>query len=196
MLNDVPGRRQRGLSLVELLMFIVIVSIALVGILQVFQFTAARSADPVRQKQALMIAEALLEEVQSAAFTFCDATSPDPGIVENTAQCQIPEAFGQTGPEPGGTRPFDNINDYVAVAGQSAPAFDNAAGVLVNANGNPMAVNGYTARLTITPAQLNNIGAPGNSADADVLRITVAVSYDGETLVLDGYRTRFAPLFQ
>ncbi len=43
------------------------------------------------------------------------------------------------------------------------------------------------------PAELNGIGAAGASADTDVLRITVEVSYDGQVLALDGYRTRYAP---
>jgi len=35
--------------------------------------------------------------------------------------------------------------------------------------------------------------AGGASADTEVLRISVRVDYDGQSLVLDGYRTRYAP---
>jgi MSHA pilin protein MshD len=90
-------------------------------------------------------------------------------------------------------RPFDNINDYVNAPRVFVAAFDNAGGVLADANGNALGVSGYTARLMITPSALNGIGDDGNAADTNVLRITVQVSYGNETVTLDGYRTRYAP---
>src|SRR5574340_819211 len=60
---------QRGVSLVELVMFIVIVSVAVAGILQVMNITNRGSADPLIHKQALAIAESLLEEVELMPFT-------------------------------------------------------------------------------------------------------------------------------
>jgi MSHA pilin protein MshD len=195
------ARRQRGLTLIELLMFIVIIGVALVAILQVLKFTTARSADPVRRKQALMIAESLLEEVELARFTYCDPSADNADSAASRAECTVGEEFGQVLPEPSGPRPYDNINDYVAAANQPSYAFNNAAGQLANANGNAMNLEGYTARLTITPATLGTgtgaIAAAGTSADVDVLRITVEVIYDGnERLVLDGYRTRYAPKYE
>lgn len=61
--------RQRGISLVELVMFIVIVSIAVIGTLLVMNLTTAHSADPLIRKQALAIAESLLEEIELQDFT-------------------------------------------------------------------------------------------------------------------------------
>jgi MSHA pilin protein MshD len=196
-----PARRQRGLTLIELLMFIVIIGVALVAILQVLNFTTRKSADPLRRKQALMIAESLLEEVQLARFTWCDPSSDNADAATSRAECNVGEEFGQKLPEPAGPRPFDNINDYVAAAGEPAAAFDNADGQLANANGNAMNIAGYSARLTIAPATLGTGGgaivAAGTSADVDVLRITVEVTYDGDQkLVLDGYRTRYAPKYE
>ena len=54
---------QRGVTLVELLVSIVIVSIAAGGILGVLSMTTAASADPMIRHQAAAIAEAYLEEV-------------------------------------------------------------------------------------------------------------------------------------
>ncbi|MFA6986493.1 MAG: prepilin-type N-terminal cleavage/methylation domain-containing protein, partial [Arenimonas sp.] len=54
-------RRQAGLSLIELVMFIVIVGVAVAGVLSVLTVTAQHSADPMIQKQAQAIAEAMLE---------------------------------------------------------------------------------------------------------------------------------------
>jgi MSHA pilin protein MshD len=199
MFSDTAARRQHGLTLIEMLMFIVIVGIALAGIVQLLQFTTRHSADPVRRKQALMIAEGLLEEVELSGFTYCDPRSPNADVATKALECEIPEAFGQAGAEVAGPRPYDNINDYVAAANTPSAAFD-VGGVLSDANGNPLRVNGYTARLTITPEPLGpaggQVGAVGTSADTDVLRIRVEVSYDEETLVLDGYRSRYAPVIQ
>jgi MSHA pilin protein MshD len=187
--------RQRGVTLIELILFIVIVSVAVVGVLGVLSLTTRHSADPLRRKQALMIAQGLLEEVELAKFTYCDPGAPDPEAAKNSGECgAVPEAFG---PEPGNTRPFDNINDYVLEAGKPAAAFDGG-GVLSDANGNPIDVQGYSASLTITPAQLGPstalAGAGGMSADTDVLHISVVVTYDGnQSVTLDGYRARYAP---
>lgn len=187
--------RQRGVTLVELIMFIVIVAVALAGIIGVMRLTTANSADPLRRKQALMIAEGLLEEVRAAAFTICDPASDNADTALAAADCDTPEAWGQVAPEPVNPRPFDNVNDYVPRANAETAAFD-AGGVLVNAAGAPFGVQGYTARVNIAPAQLFGVGfVPGGNAgaDANVLRIRVTVGFDaGQSVVLDGYRMRYA----
>jgi MSHA pilin protein MshD len=72
-MSTTSRKRGRGLSLVELIMFIVIVSAAVAGIIGVISITTQSSADPMIRKQALAIAEAFLEEVQLQPFTVCDA---------------------------------------------------------------------------------------------------------------------------
>jgi len=201
MYSERPPLRQRGVTLIELILFILVVGIALAGVVAVMNVTNRASVDPVRRKQALIIAEGLLEEVELAKFSYCDPADPDAGddtVATSTAKCtMVPEKWGQLSPEPTGAndgRPFDNVNDYVPGPGIPTAAFDNAAGVLVDANGQALGVTGYTARLAITPASLNGIGNDADTAaDTDVLRITVSVTYDGQTVTLDGYRTRYAP---
>jgi len=55
--------RQRGLSLIELVVFIVVVAIGLTGIMSVLILTSEKSSDPMVRKQAIAVAEAMLEEV-------------------------------------------------------------------------------------------------------------------------------------
>ena len=81
----------RGFSLIELIFFIVIVSVALAGILQVMQVTTQASADPVVRKQALALAESVLQEVLQKAYT-----DPDPLV-----------STGETTRET-----FDDVDDY------------------------------------------------------------------------------------
>lgn len=54
-------------------MFIVIVGAAVAGIIGMIAMATQSSADPLIRKQALSIAEAMLEEVRLQPFTICDA---------------------------------------------------------------------------------------------------------------------------
>lgn len=67
--------RQRGFTMVELIFFIVVVAVALVGILAVMNSTVKSSADPMVRKQALALAESTLEEVLQKAYTDPDGTN-------------------------------------------------------------------------------------------------------------------------
>lgn len=56
--------RQRGISLIELVIFIVIISAAMAGVLLVMNQVTRSSADPLIRKQALAVAESMLEEIR------------------------------------------------------------------------------------------------------------------------------------
>ena len=77
--NGFRGRRARGLTLVELIVFIVVVSVGLAGILVVINLTVKSSADPIQRKQAISLAESILEEVLTK-----DATATLPEVNFNT----------------------------------------------------------------------------------------------------------------
>lgn len=185
--------RERGVTFIELIVFIVIVGVALTAVLGVLSMTTRNSADPLLRKQALMIAEGLLEEVELARFTYCQPEADNAETATSAADCAggMRENWGAEG---AGTRPHDNINDYVAAANQATAAF-NINGQLADANGSTMPVSGYTAKVTVTPQALGGIGAAGTSADTEVLRIRVEVSFGNDKVVLDGFRTRYAPTF-
>jgi MSHA pilin protein MshD len=205
-------RRQRGVTMIELVLFLVIVGVALAGIVAVMNFTTQRSADPVRRKQALMLAEALLEEVELAKFSYCDIADPRagddsrPNPVQSTAACSSGATQEKWGPEADNTRPYDNVNDYVSAPNTALQSF-SAGGTLNDANGNPLPVSGFTVTLKIRPDAIgdragtaaNTVGSLANAttttvaADTELLRITVTVDYDGQSLSLDGYRARYAP---
>lgn len=57
------ANREAGLSLLELVVFIVVVGTGLAGVLSVLNLTASKSSDPFYVKQSLAAAEAVLEEV-------------------------------------------------------------------------------------------------------------------------------------
>jgi Tfp pilus assembly protein PilV len=110
--------RQHGLTLIELIVFIVIVSVALAGVLSVLNLTARSSADPMIRKQMLAIAEGLMDEVAAQPFTWCDPDDPAAATAINAAACATQEVTAPGAPEAGETRGgrcyafFDNVNDY------------------------------------------------------------------------------------
>lgn len=61
-------RAPGGFSLIEVIVLVVVVSAALVGVLIIFQTSTRASADPQVQKQALAVAEALLDEILLASY--------------------------------------------------------------------------------------------------------------------------------
>lgn len=183
-ISELPGgvqTRQRGVTLVELIVAIVIISVGIAGILSTFNIAVSGSASPLIAKQSLAIAEALMEEVQLAPFTFCDPDDPLAATATPATVCAIPEAMG---PEAGDARPFDNVNDY---NGFALPAITDVAGNFV---GPVDYLAGYTAAIAVTAVALNGIAV----ASGDALRITVSVTAPtAEVFTLDGYRTRYAP---
>lgn len=66
-------RNHSGVTLIELIVAMVVVSIALAGVLMVINFTTLHSADPVLRHQAIAIAEAYMEEITLKNFTDPDA---------------------------------------------------------------------------------------------------------------------------
>ncbi len=183
--------KSRGVTLIELIITIVVVGIAAAAILTVQTRAISMSADPQSRKQALALAEGLLEEISLAKMTFCDPNDPVADSAASPAACALPEAAGQ---EAGGVgRPFDNVSDYVNAFNTPLVYATDAAGV-----GYP---TGYTVSVTISPdANLGPAGllitpADGTPANLNVLKISISVTYRGgaESVVLDGYRTRYAP---
>lgn len=175
---------QRGFTLVELIVFVVVVSAALAGVLTVLNQSAASSADPQLRRQALAIAESLLEEVQLMPFTFCDPDDLVADSATSVAGCTVAESIG---PESGETRTgatqFDNVNDYHGYTMASPPGISDINGAAVPG------LERYAASVSVQSAALGGIPATG-----DALRITVTVNGPGSTQVrLEGWRTRYAP---
>jgi len=205
-------KRQRGVTLVELVIFMVIVGVAAAGIMGVMNLGARNSADPVRRKQALMIAEAFMEEVQMAHFTYCDASDPKVSTANSPSDCTTPVTIGI----PSGSRPYANVANYAAQEGVASHTFA-VNGVDVDISGRPLgqdaslntmgnSLAGYTTTVTLhTLAGSDALGPSGNAISSDttpanlnVLRITVTTAYgsgSSEKVILDGYRTRYAPTY-
>lgn len=203
-------RRMAGLTLVELIVFIVIVSVGLVGVLTVLNFTVFRSADPMVRKQMLSIAEALLEEVEMQPFTYCDQS--DAGWATATAAttaggCAVLEALGPENSQSrvSATNRFNHVTDYHNL-GLGLDLGSDPVSPITDINGNAIAAPaGYSARITVVPEALGTIASADCAAANDcsamnAVRIRVEVcqaancpSVLGERIVLEGYRARAWP---
>ena len=190
---------QRGISLVELIMFIVIVSVALAGILLVMDTVTKGSADPLIHKQSLAIAESLLEEVELMPFTYCDPDDPTAATAESAADCsagmdQNKGGAALTTPTPAtenrwsASDPFDNVADY--------GGFVMNSGICDITNTTPTCtapiagLSAYRAAVDVSRAG----SALGLASNDLALRITVTVTGpDGTPVVVEGIRTRYAP---
>lgn len=180
---------ERGLSLIELLVFIVVVGIAVTGVVSVFSLNARSSADPMVRKQALAIAESLLEEVLGKPYTYCDpddaqADTATSSAIGPTGCATTPESMGADGVEDrySNVTPYDNVNDY---DGFSMAGIADLSGAAVPG------LASYTATVQVQPAGAFN-GIPAG----ETLLVTVTVTAPGNLGVsLSGYRTRYAPNF-
>lgn len=123
-------RGQLGATLIEMLVSIVIISIAVVGVMMVVSNTTRSSADPMIRSQAISIADAYLQEILSQAIS-------------------DPAGSDVSGPEAGESRAtFDDVTDYNGLA-------DNAGAV--DQNGNPIAgLEGYNVGVVVSAATLNS----------------------------------------
>lgn len=156
------GFQQAGVTLVELIVSIVVISVGLAGVLVVMDRTTASSADPMVQHQAVAVAEAYLEEILARDFAGPDGTD------------------ATFGPEAGESRAtFDSVNDYHNLSDSGARDQNDQA---------IAALTQYSVSVTVTPQALNDITAA--SGDAVLVAVSVAAP-GGTTIRLSGYRTNY-----
>lgn len=153
--------RQTGFTLVELIIFIVVVGIGVAGILSVFTTSIKNSADPMVRKQTLAIAESLLEEIVQKEYA-----KP----AGSTAL-----AYGTAG---WSRAAFDCVDDY---NNYTAASITDAAGV--SATG----LTGYSIapKVTVTPATLTGGGA------TPLKQIVVSVTGPQGVVSLTAYRASY-----
>jgi len=176
--------RQRGLSLIETVIFIVVLGIGIAGLAVLYNQLTLASVDPLVRKQAVAIANSLMEEIQLRPFTFCDPDDPAVFTAASPAGCGTPEVIG---PEGGETRYgptfFDNVSDY--------HGFSMAGSIQDITNATINDLTGYSADVQIAAAGGD---FPAAIPVDEALRITVTVTGPANTqVVLQGYRLRYAP---
>lgn len=119
--------RQRGVNLVELVIAIVVISIACTGVLLVYATAVRYSADPMIQQQALAVAEGYLDEI--LARPVADPDGSNAGETRAT---------------------FDDVGDYAGLS--DSPPQDQAGSTDWNGDGQPD-LPGYAVSVAVFPGQ-------------------------------------------
>lgn len=152
---------QRGVTLVELIIAIVIISIALVGVLIAMNRPLGASNHSLLQTQGLAVAEAYLDEILQQALL-----DPDGG----GGDCSAPAT------EEGGRADFDDVDDYAGLDDQ--PPRDRTGAAITS-------LPGYRVQLGVQCSAL----AP--QPDAALVTVTVTnAAWPNWRLTLDAVRTR------
>jgi len=157
----IPDLRRNGFSLVETVMFIVIVSVALAGVLSVMNYTTRHSADPLIRKQAIVVAESLLEEITQQNFL-----NPSGGFSGPSSQAN--------------RQKFDDIGDYNGFSSSGIYAIDNASTPIPE-------LAKYNATVSVTDTTL---GPAGAQIPAKLISVTIT-GPDNVPVVLNGYRSAY-----
>lgn len=177
--------RQRGLSLIETVVFIVVLGIGIAGLAILYNQLTLASVDPLVRKQAVAIASSLMEEIQLRPFTFCDPDDPAVFTAMAPGDCTTPEGIGTEGAETRyGPTFFDNVSDYDGPPDMIG-SIQDITGATING------LSGYSAQVRIATAGGD---FPAGIPPDEALRITVTVTGPANTqVVLQGYRLRYAP---
>lgn len=175
---------ERGITLIELIVFVVVVSVGVVAMVSVLNPMIRASSDPMRTKQMVAIAEGLLNEIIHQPFTWCDPDDPAASTAQSYAGCASPQNTGTfTAGESRLAGTFDNVSDY---GGYTMANVSDVSGSNV--------MNGYTASVAI--AQVGN--AMGLADNTAALSVTVTVQSNAggaDDFSLVGYRFRYAPRY-
>lgn len=154
MLMAKPDNDQRGATLVELVMTIVIISIAIAGVVGAFSLIAGRSADPLNQTRAVALAQLYMDEILAKAFA---DQSPVGGGDTVATDCGTP------GPEPGESRnDFNDVDDYHGL--NTAPEDSEEDSLL--------GYSGFTVSITVSCAGSELSLASNDDAKRVTIRIT------------------------
>lgn len=131
--SEPSQRRQRGASLIELIVLIVVVGIVATAAMGALATMSARSADPLVQRQALAVAQSLLDEITAQPTPDGDALGPEAGEARGSA-----------------TAPFNHVNDYHGFSMTSIRHFD----------GTPIAaLESYSASVSVRAQAVGNVPA-------------------------------------
>lgn len=165
-----PGSLQRGATLVELVMTIVIISIAIAGVVGAFSLIAGRSADPLNQTRAVALSQLYFDEILSRKY---DHNTPDGGVPRQEG-CSIGREGGESD-----RRDFNDLDDYDGL--DESPPLD------VHGDQLDPAYQGFRVEVAIDCAG-GEVGLPDDDAKRIGLTIT---DPSGNRYAFAGYRGNF-----
>ncbi|WP_449287576.1 type IV pilus modification PilV family protein [Marinobacter sp. PE14] len=159
---------QTGATLVELVITIVIISVAIAGVVGAFSLITGRSADPLNQTRAVKLAQLYMDEILTQKY---DDQTPQGGSPKFSGACSI----GPEGSE--GRTTFDDVDDYDGLTG--APS--TATGAALSG------YSGFSISIAIACAG-TEVGLPADEAKRIDLEI---IAPGNQTFSFTAYRANF-----
>jgi len=191
-------QRNRGFTLIEMIIGIVVFSIALVMLTSVIMPQTRKGIDPIWQVRAVTLAQSVLNEVSSKAFDENSITNGGRIACNDTVACTQSNALG---PDAGESRAnYDDIDDFHGLS-LSGIDITNTTQAAVSSTKEAL-FNGFQANISvfydsnydgINDDDLNQ----DNSLDTGTLianqkRIEVIVTTpEGEQIAFSTYRNNF-----
>ncbi len=169
--NRGAAARVQGFSLIELIVFIIVVGTALVGILGAQKISVGGSSDPLVRKQALTVAEMMLDQILAKDFQNDPA---DPANASATLGCTPTTANTCRVNTPDDLPNYNDVDDYNGWDQSNVYQQDGAI--------NAQLADTFRVRVTVTPAMLNGRA---------VKRILVTVLGDFGPVELVGHRANY-----
>ena len=158
---------QSGATLVELVVTIVIISVAIAGVVGAFSLIAGRSADPLNQTRAVKLAQLYMDEILTRKY---DELTPQGGFPKYSGPCSI-------GADGEGRTAFDDVDDYDGLSG--APS--TATGAALSG------YSGFSVSITVSCAG-TEVGLPV----AEAKRIDLDITAPGnQAFSFAAYRANF-----
>lgn len=159
-------RLMRGITLVELVITIVIISIALVASVSSFSVITGRTANAMVQTRSLELAQLYLDEILARRF---DEASDPTGIPTYSGACRITDDGENRGQ-------YDDVDDFHGLS-ESPPALIDL----------PAEVDYSGFRVDVAVVCDNSVGTNGAAK-----RITVTITApDGSQSPFSAYRGNF-----
>ena len=185
-------RNQRGLTLIEMVITIVILAISLIAITSILSSGTGRSADITLELKSAALAQSYLDEILGKRF---DENSHPRGIPPCRSNCTLIGSFGPDGE----TRDqFDDVDDY--------DGLDEGEGQLISlqdASGLPRTgYDNFRVRVSVRYMDVATSGTEENLAvaandlddneDAKVITVTVNFLNSGaEGIKYSAYKANF-----
>ncbi|MHB1543810.1 MAG: prepilin-type N-terminal cleavage/methylation domain-containing protein [Gammaproteobacteria bacterium] len=141
-------RRQKGFSLVELVITIIVIAIALTAVLLALDAAASSSANPMAVTQAIAIGEAYLEEIQSKSYT--PLPCPAPCTRSNYNDVDDYNGLVNTGAQNQFGQPIPGLGAYTVAVTVAPTTFDGAPAKLISVN----VTRGNLADITLASYRL------------------------------------------
>ena len=163
--------RNSGFTLIEVILFIIVFSIGVIGTMVIFYNTLGKTSDPVIRERGIQIAQAVMDEILAKKW---DEEIPNGGCKDDSGGVCDNYNLSSIHPDSGENNisDFDDVDDFVNIGGE----FEKTR----TWNSEDFGLTpGFTVKITVSYANVSSDGAiiKNTTSKSPYKLITVEVSY-------------------